>query len=93
MDKTEATMDLASLAIGITIFAVIGFVGLYMLQTTANSITFGVAAAGSSAGNRWNNSSASLLYAVQIFYDNSVIVILAVILAVVIGYLLMVRQR
>ena len=91
MEKNEAVMDLASLAIGITIFAVIGFVGLYMLQTTSNSITFGASAG--SAGNRWNNSSESLLKAVQIFYDNSVIVILAVILAVVIGYLLMVRQR
>ena len=92
MEKSEAVMDLATLAIGITIFAVIGFVGLYMLQVTSNSITFGVASTGSE-GNRWNNSSASLLKAVQIFYDNSVIVILAVILAVVIGYLLMVRQR
>jgi hypothetical protein len=91
MDKIEATMDLASLAIGITIFAVVGMVGLYMIQTTSNSITWGTV--GNSGGNRWNNSSASLLYAVQVFYDNSVIVILAVILAVVIGYLLMVRQR
>ena len=84
-------MDLASLAIGITIFAVIGAVGLYMIQTTSDSIVFGTS--GPSGGNRWNNSSASLLKAVQIFYDNSVIVILAIILAVVIGYLLMVRQR
>ena len=90
MDKTEATMDLATLAIGITVFAVIGMVGLFMLQTTSNSIVWGAGAG--SGGNRWNNSSSSLLYAVQIFYDNSVIVILAVILAVVIGYLLMVRR-
>ena len=92
MDKRQATMDLATLAIGITIFAVIGMVGLYMIQTTVSSMgAFG--ASTGSAGNRWNNSSASLLTAVQVFYDNSVIVILAVILAVVIGYLLMVRRQ
>ena len=84
-------MDLATLAIGITVFAVIGMVGLYMIQTTSESVTFGATAG--SAGNRWNNSSGSLLKSVQIFYDNSVIVILAVILAVVIGYLLMVRRK
>ena len=86
MEKTEGVMDLASLAIGVTIFAVIGMVGLYMIQTTNNSITF-------TANSRMANASDSLGKAVQIFYDNSVIVILAVILAVVIGYLLMVRQR
>lgn len=75
-------MDLASLAIGITIFAVIGMVGLYMIQTTSNSITF-------PANSRMANASDSLGKSVQIFYDNSVILILAVILAVVIGYLLM----
>jgi len=85
MDKTKATMDLATLAIGITVFAVIGFVGLYMLQTVDDSITF-------TANSRAANASDSLGKAVQIFYDNSVIVILAVILAVVIGYLLMVRR-
>jgi len=91
MERTAATMDLATLAIGITVFAVIGMVGLYMIQTTSESVTFGATAG--SAGNRWNNSSGSLLKSVQIFYDNSVIVILAVILAVVIGYLLMVRRK
>jgi hypothetical protein len=86
MEKTQATMDLATLAIGVTIFAVIGIIGLYMLQTTSDSITF-------PAGSRMENSASSLGKAVQLFYDNSVIVILAVILAVVVGYLLMVRRR
>ena len=79
-------MELSEIAIGITIFVIVGTIGVYMYQTVQSSIVLPV-------GSRANNSSEAIGKAMQIFYDNSVIIILSIVLAVVIGYLMMVRRR
>ena len=82
----KAAMELSEIAIGITIFVIVGSIGVYMYQTVLTSITL-------PANSRAANSSDALGKAMQIFYDNSVIIILAIVLAVVIGYLMMVRRK
>ena len=82
----RAAMELSQIAIGITIFVIVGSIGVYMYQTVKDSIVL-------LPNSRANNSSDSIGKAMQVFYDNSVIIILAIVLAVVIGYLMMVRRK
>lgn len=91
--KLRQRLDLVSVMITVIIAGVVGYVGINVMSSTADTAGMGDYTTDTANNTQWQNSTLELHDGLESFFSQIGTVFVVIVLTVIIGYLMLLRGR